>query len=595
MIARLRSGRTERSSMAGVLHLLAPFYLRICLLALVAIGSALANGLVPLAVGRFLDSLTQASGSPELSIAFLGQWIAVQILALLCDSYGDWRSRKLSVDISLHISTDSLSHLLRLPISYHRRVSANADLRKITEASSFVSQAVRAVTSVTPQLLSIAIGIAMVIMISPLLSVILIAATTFYAAILFATFQIAGTKDQRVRDGFVEGWSEATAAVNLVEVVKQATAEDHEVAALRETFLTRLRDSWYLLERRWNRTSLVQRGVTFICQVAIFWLGIDEIRSGRLTLGELVALMGYTMMLIGPLASLGPSWEAIQSGRTSARQLQSILGSEEEIYSPERVDPLTAPFGEVRFEQVRFSYDAASKDALTDLNCVIQPGTKVAIVGQSGAGKSTFVSLLSGYHFPTAGRVLVGGVDTRHHNLTALRGQIAVVPQDVLLFNRSIRDNIIYGTFEAGEEQFLNAVRIAKVDEFVGGLSKGFDTLVGERGTMLSVGQKQRIAIARAVLRNPSIFVFDEPTSALDSQTEMLVADALQGAMKGRTSFIVAHRLSTVQTADLILVLDQGRICEVGTHESLIEKEGGKYRAFQYAHRFDRPADGVSV
>jgi len=578
----MRSAQID--AIRAISRLLVPFRGRIEFLLLLAIGSALANGLVPLATGKFLDSLVRAGGTLDDAFQMLGLWIAIQFVAHISDSLGDRQSRRLSADISLRISTESLAHLLRLPIAYHKRVAINGDLRKITEASSFVSQTVRVATNVLPQLLSVVIGICMAIVISPPLSAILVAATLAYSMILRRTFRSAAAKDLKARDEFVDGWARATAAVNLVDIVKQATAEDHEIHALRETFLTKLRRSWHMLEDRWNQASSVQKAVTFVCQIAIFAIATYQVRAGLLTVGELVAFIGYTMMLLGPLASLGHSWETIQHGLTSAHQLDSILSSEEERYHPAASDSPTAPIGEIEFEKVTFSYGSGQNDALSGLSFRIEAGSLVAIVGHSGAGKSTLVSLLSGYYFPTKGRVLIGGVDTRRFDLVDLRRQIAVVPQDVVLFNSSIRENVLYGAFDASDERFLSAVRIARVDEFAENFPRGYDTIVGERGTMLSVGQKQRIAIARAILRDPSIFVFDEPTSALDSQTEKLVADALEAAIEGRTAFVVAHRLSTVRRANLILVFDKGRLCEAGDHNSLVQVEGGIYRNFYECH-----------
>jgi subfamily B ATP-binding cassette protein MsbA len=208
----------------------------------------------------------------------------------------------------------------------------------------------------------------------------------------------------------------------------------------------------------------------------------------------------------------------------------------------------------------------------------IKPGQVIALVGESGVGKSTTISLISGYYFPTQGSVHIDGIDTRKLDLTSLRQQIGVVPQEVALFNDTLMANIRYGTFGASEADVLRAAKEAHMEDFISALPHKYETIVGERGIKLSVGQKQRVAIARAILRNPSILILDEPTSALDAQTEQIVTGALEKLMHGKTTFIIAHRLSTVRKADMVLVFQKGKIVEKGTHNELVAKEGGVYR-----------------
>ena len=221
---------------------------------------------------------------------------------------------------------------------------------------------------------------------------------------------------------------------------------------------------------------------------------------------------------------------------------------------------------------------------LNDINVSIAPGEIVALVGESGGGKSTFIDLVSGYYLPRKGKVLIDGIDMRNIDLSVHRGHIGVVPQEVVLFNDTISANIRYGKFFASETELKEAARKAHADIFIEKFPKKYKQLVGERGVKLSVGQKQRVAIARAILRNPKILILDEPTSALDSQTERFITESLGELMRGRTTFIVAHRLSTVRKAHKILVLDNGRIIESGSHDELMKIVGGKYRHMYEYH-----------
>jgi subfamily B ATP-binding cassette protein MsbA len=276
--------------------------------------------------------------------------------------------------------------------------------------------------------------------------------------------------------------------------------------------------------------------------------------------------------------TLGYNWQVIQNGITAAARVEEIFDRPEENYVPEDAVSLGAIKGRVVFENVSFGYGENQLEILRSINLEINPGQVVALVGESGVGKSTTISLVSGYYFPTKGKVYVDDVDTRNLNLTVLREHIGVVPQEVALFNDTLLANIRYGTFNATDEEVVQAAKEAHMEDYVSGFPQKYDTVVGERGIKLSVGQKQRVAIARAILRNPSILILDEPTSALDAQTEKIVTGTLEKLMRGKTTFIIAHRLSTVRRADVVLVFEKGSIVERGTHNELAQKEGGVYR-----------------
>ncbi len=302
------------------------------------------------------------------------------------------------------------------------------------------------------------------------------------------------------------------------------------------------------------------------------------IATGVLSIGELVAMNGYAMMIFGPFVSLGFSWQNIQNSITVAAHAEEIFDSDAEQYAPKGSKYLNLIKGDVVFKNVSFRYAPEQPEVLSGINLDVKSGQTVALVGESGVGKSTAISLISGYYFPSEGSVFVDGVDTRKIDLINLRKQIAVVPQEVALFNDTIETNIKYGSFEAIHEDVKRVAASAHIDEFIASLPEGYETVVGERGIKLSVGQKQHISIAMAMLRNPSILILDEPTSALDAQTEKFVTEALEKLMVDRTTFIIAHRLSTVRRADKILVFQKGQIIETGTHDELILREGGVYR-----------------
>ncbi|GEP98601.1 ABC transporter ATP-binding protein [Chitinophaga cymbidii] len=318
----------------------------------------------------------------------------------------------------------------------------------------------------------------------------------------------------------------------------------------------------------------------FGAMVAVIWKGAMLMAEGQLEVGQLFSFILYSGFIGGSISGLAEIYTRIQRAIGASENLLEILDEEVEDIRPlPAAQRIPAISGEISFNDVSFQYPSRKDIAvLHNVSFEVQPGEQVALVGPSGAGKSTIVSLLLRFYDPVQGNISFDGKDARSYDLTTLRSQMAVVPQDVFLFGGTIRENIAYGNPDATEEAITHAAQQANAWDFIQNFPEGMNTTVGERGIQLSGGQRQRIAIARAVLKDPKILILDEATSALDSESERLVQDALDKLMRGRTSIVIAHRLSTVRRADLILVLDKGVIVEEGTHEELMLKEEGLYR-----------------
>ncbi len=309
--------------------------------------------------------------------------------------------------------------------------------------------------------------------------------------------------------------------------------------------------------------------------VSIMWVGAHEIEAGRMTVGSFVSFTLYLGLLVGPviqIVSIGSQITEAFAGLERIRELRDELA--EDAGDRER-EPLPPLEGKVEFRDVSFSYEE-NVPVLHEVSFVASPGTVTALVGPSGSGKSTIIGLVAAFHRPTEGTILVDGRDLSKVRLSDYRGQIGVVFQDNFLFDGSVYENIAYSRPEAPREAVLKAAEIARCDEFVIKLPQGYDTIVGERGVKLSGGQRQRVAIARAILADPRVLILDEATSSLDSESEALIQEGLGELMKGRTTFVIAHRLSTIRRADLILVVEAGRIAERGRHEELLAR-GGRY------------------
>ena len=312
--------------------------------------------------------------------------------------------------------------------------------------------------------------------------------------------------------------------------------------------------------------------------VGVLWYGAQSVLSGTMTAGTLGQFVLYSAIAASSLGQLSEVWGELSAAGGAAERLTELLHEVPAIRDPDRPVALPSPpHGEVEFDAVSFAYPArVSAITLNSLSFHVRPGETVAIVGPSGAGKSTIFSLLMRFYDPSSGTVKLDGVDLRQARLTDLRSRLAIVPQDVTIFAASIHDNIAFGTPGASREAVRAAAEAAQADEFISKLDQGYDTLAGERGITLSGGQRQRIAIARAILKDAPVLLLDEATSALDAESETLVQKALDGLMQNRTTLVIAHRLATVLKADRILVMENGRVVEEGTHQSLVA-QGGLY------------------
>jgi ATP-binding cassette subfamily B protein len=336
-------------------------------------------------------------------------------------------------------------------------------------------------------------------------------------------------------------------------------------------------DRWFDLSIRAVRLRALEMPLLALIgrlgSAAIIGFGGYLVIQGRLSLGELVAFSAYLGQLIRPVRRLGMIVPAIAVAVSSGERILEILDAEADIHDAPDAVPLGEISGEVRFEEVSLSYFGRER-VLQDVSFVAKPGETIALLGTTGSGKTSIINLIPRFYDPTEGRILVDGKDIRGVRLQSLRSQVGIVLQDTTLFATTIRENIAFGTPDATEEQIVGAARAAQADEFITAMSQGYETQVGEKGDTLSGGQKQRIAIARAILHDPAILILDDATASVDTQTELLIQKALENLMEGRTTFVIAQRLSTMRKAHRILVMDRGRIVAQGTHEELRRSSG---------------------
>jgi ABC-type multidrug transport system fused ATPase/permease subunit len=310
------------------------------------------------------------------------------------------------------------------------------------------------------------------------------------------------------------------------------------------------------------------------CLIFILWYGSYQVIIGALSIGSLVAIYTYIARLFGPVGALTGLNVALQTTMVSAERVFEFLDVKPHVEDKTGARPIDKVEGEIDFQNVCFGYDDCEAPILEKINFSIKPGESIGLVGPSGTGKTTLVQLITRFYDPTSGRVLLDGIDLQDIKLRSLRRHIGMVTQDIVLFNASIRENIVYGKPNASGIEIVQAAKIAGIHEYIISLDKGYKTELGERGLRLSQGQRQRIALARVVLKNPKIFLLDEATASLDSESEMQIQKAITQVMKGRTSIVIAHRLATIQSVDRIFVLEGKELVEEGTFEDLMDKKG---------------------
>ena len=476
------------------------------------------------------------------------------------------------------------AHLQRLSLAFHSRQRVGDLLYRIT-ADSFAVQTM-IMNGALPILSALVLLAGMLVVLFPLDPALTVLALTVVPVlfVLIALFnrkivEIAG--DVRATESRV--YSLVQWAMSSIKLVQAFTKEEEE----HRRFMGASRESLQATLRLYSWQTLYSGTVNLVIAVGtaiVVFAGAQAVISGTLSVGQLIVFISYLAQLYAPINQITQSWGLIAGARVGARKIFEILDTEPDLEDGTQNFPPSGARGEVAWSGVDFRY-RADTPILTGIELKVPAGTKIAVVGPTGAGKSTLLGLLPRFYDPSAGSVAIDGIDVREYAMRSLRNQIAMVLQPPLIFPLSARDNIAYGRPGAGDAAIEHAARLARIDDLIASLPAGYDTLLGESGASLSEGEKQRITIARALLRNAPILILDEPTSALDVTTEALVMAGIEGLMAGRTTFVIAHRLSTVQRCDRIVVLRGGVIVEQGTLPELLHLDGffAEYYRTQFA------------
>jgi subfamily B ATP-binding cassette protein MsbA len=483
------------------------------------------------------------------------------------------------------IRNDAYGHLQILPLSFFEKEKTGHIISRLTNDVSMLQGAViGAAASVIRNGLMTLIGLFVVLAVSWKLSILTFAIVPVNLVLIDIIGRKLKKRSYRTQEGMAEMTAVLDESISGMRVVKAFNMGDYEKRRFEKyNFRYTLQ---YLKMKLWGAVASPTSELlgTFSIVVILFYGG-NLVLSGTITPENLVLFVGAMMWVVTPVKNLGKLNTAIQESLACADRVFSIMDLPPEP-GHSTAKAKTARFEEsIRFESVSFEY-LRGHPVLRNVSFSVKPGEVVALVGPSGAGKTTLVDLIPRFYDATAGRILIDGVDIGEFDLKSLRSLMGMVTQEVILFNDTVRNNIAYGMQDCPVEKIIEAAKAANAHDFITTLSDGYDTVIGERGSQLSGGQRQRISIARAVLKDPQVLIFDEATSALDTESEILVQEAIDRLLKGRTTFVIAHRLSTVQNSDRILVLEDGEIREIGTHSELIDSNGVYKRLYDLQFGF---------
>ena len=535
-----------------------------------AFGAMGATVLIPYLTGRAINAIraSQHHTLTVLAIVIVAAALARLVLSVLRRLVAG----RVSLAVEYDMRTALYGHLQRLELGFFDHQQTG----QLMSRATVDLQAVRfflgyGLVFVAQSALTILLAAAAMFVIKPGLAAISLAPVPFVILIAYRYGRRSRPALQEVQQRLGELTAEAEENVSGVRVVKAFAREDRQLERFRDS-VTRVFDQSVYATRLEARYTPMISFLPNLGLAAILLVGGHEVIDGSLNVGDFTAFYAYLLMLISPMQTLGYMLSATQRATASGARIFELLDRAPRITSSPDAPDLPPGAGRVELVHAGLTFEGATRPALRDANLVVEAGTTVALVGATGAGKTSLVSLLSRMYDATTGSVRIDGADVRSVGLESLRGAIATVNDDPFLFSATVHDNIAYAKPGASREAVEQAAERARADEFIRELPDGYDTLVGERGLTLSGGQRQRIAIARAILADPRILILDDATSSVDASTEQQIKLALREVMAGRTTFVIAHRLSTIELADEIVVIEDGRISDVGTHEELLDR-----------------------
>jgi len=542
------------------------------------VGIAILDLIKPFIVKVVIDNLTNFK---KEDLLFMGMLVGVFFVS---DQMRSWVSYinnvkifQLLVDMEYYLAIKAQNKLMFLPLSYHEQENTGNKIVKIDRGISRISTLVENLCwEVVPTFIQITFSLAVLFWADYRLGLSLLVLAPLF---LYLTV-VANRKMRPYRKEMYKNYEEAsgkmTQSIININAVQSFVQEKHEISNF-DKIKTKIRKNEHFQWSRIMRSNLSRNVIVDLGNTSVLIVGIYLVYQNQITIGTLIFAFTMSVNAYSAMFRLSRFYDRMEEGKEGVKRLMDLFSATSDLVIKEDAIKPESINGDIEFKNVKFNYRSSEKSALNDVSFKIEAGKMVALVGPSGSGKTTIARLVYRHYDPSSGDILLDGKNLKDYDLHGFRRFLAIVPQEVEIFDLSVRENIAYAKPDATEAEIENAASIANAHEFITKLDEGYETLVGERGIKLSGGQRQRLGIARAILANPKILIFDEATSSLDSQSEHLIQDAMDKISKDRTIIVIAHRLSTIAKADKIIVLEDGEVAEEGSHLELARIEGGLY------------------
>lgn len=554
------------------------------IIAIATFGSVL-TAFIPFIYGKLFDLAIIPNTTITLLLSLIGLWAGLGLISNFTSAKTYARGETLGARVSLESEINAYGHYLTLPRSFHKEKKIGSILNKIARGSWTLQHFIQMVSNLLPQALFLIFALTIMLIVQWQLGIIVILTFVIYSIATLKLTKPVLKSQEEMNKAFEKEYGTVYDKLYNVSLVKSFAMEEEEKKLFHKLFIGK---SLPVYKRSAEKSANLQhvQGIIYnLSFVIVLGIAIFFLRQGSISQGEFIMFFGYINLAFGPFSQLSQFYNFYKKASVAIKRiikLQKI--SPEEMKHGEKI--IKEFKGKIEFKNIYFNYDK-NKGILKNINLRINPGESVALVGESGVGKSTLAELMSGYYQSKKGNIYMDGINISKLKLKWLRKQIANVPQEISVFNDTLINNLKYANPKVSFKDVVKAAKAANAHEFIMSLPKKYKTLVGERGVKLSVGQKQRIAITMAFLKDPKILILDEPTSALDAKSERSVQEGIKKLISNRTTIIIAHRFSTVKNVDKIVVLDKGKIVEVGNHKELINKKGKYYELYTLQRGLD--------
>ncbi|MFC1666093.1 ABC transporter ATP-binding protein [Nanoarchaeota archaeon] len=533
---------------------------------------------IPFIYGKLFDLALIPNTTTTLLMSLIGLWAVLGLISNFTSAKTTILGETLGARLSLESEVDAYGHFLTLPISFHKSKKTGEILQKISRGSWELQHFIQMISNILPSFIFLIFAVTAMLLIQWQLSLIVIFTFVIYFIFTIKLMNPIIKSHEKLNKSFEKEYGSVYDKLYNVFLVKNFAMERQETKQFFKLFIDKILPNYKDSAKKSAKLQLIQGIIYNLSFVVVLGTAIFFLRNEKITQGEFIMFFGYINLSFSPFFRLSQFYDFYKKALVAINRMIKL-----KKLSPEAMkhgNKILNNFkGGIKFKDVSFGYNK-NKETLNNLSLNIKPGENIALVGESGVGKTTFSELIFGYYKPSKGKIFFDETNISSLKLKWLREQIAIVPQEISIFNDTLIKNILYANPKASFEDVVRSAKAANAHDFIMKLPKKYKTMVGERGVKLSVGQKQRIAITMAFLKNPKILILDEPTSSLDAKSERAVQEGIKNLIKNRTTLVIAHRFSTVKNADRIIVLKKGKIIEIGNHQELMKKKGKYYELY---------------